>query len=70
MATMKAKRGMSLSKAKKHARKLGANIEGIHATGEVRFSFRHGGMVIHNNRKKDASCKLVTELRKAEKTIQ
>jgi hypothetical protein len=65
MAAMRARRGMSLSQAKKHARKLGAAIEGIHATGEVRFSFRHGGMVIHNNRKKDASCKLITELRKA-----
>ena len=67
---MKAKRGMSLKDAKKLARRLGAVIEKIHATGEVRFRFGHGGMVVHNNRKKDASCKLVTELRKAEKAVQ
>ena len=67
---MIAKRGMSLRDAKKLARRLGAGIEKIHATGEVRFRFGHGGTVVVNNRKKDASCKLVTELRKAEKTVQ
>tara|TARA_R100000664_G_C2759740_1_gene149823 strand:- start:8108 stop:8311 length:204 start_codon:yes stop_codon:yes gene_type:complete len=67
---MIARRGMSLAQAKKLARKLGVAVEGIHATGEVRFRFHHGRAIVVNNRKKDASCRLVTALRREQKAVQ
>ena len=66
---MNARWGMSLAQAKRRARRLGVQVEGIHASGEVRFRFNHGRAVVVNNRKKDASCTLVTALRKEEKAV-
>jgi NACalpha-BTF3-like transcription factor len=67
---MIARKGMSLAQAKKLARKLGVAVEGVHATGEVRFRFKHGRSVVVNNRKKDATRTLVTALRREQKAIQ
>ena len=66
---MIARRGMSLAQAKRLARKIGVAVEGIKATGEVRFRFNHGRTVVVNNRKKDASCTLVTALRRERKSV-
>ena len=67
---MSARRGMSLTEAKTLARDLGVLVVGVRRKGEVKFHFNHGRPVVVNNRKKDASCTLVTALRKEQKAVR
>ena len=64
---MNARRGMSLAEAKKLARQLGVAVVGVRRRGEVKFHFKHGRSVVVNNRKKDASCALISGLRREER---
>lgn len=62
--------GMNLQECKRAARRLGATVERIHRTGEIRFfhpAIGSSGMI--NNRRKDAPRHATTWLRRLERVL-
>jgi hypothetical protein len=54
--------GMSQRQAIKSARMMGAMVQPIRGTGELRYRFRSGRRIVTDRRRKDASKKLVAAM--------
>lgn len=61
--------GMNLRTALKIARQLGARVEAVPGTGELRFSHPSSGRVRVNARRHDASRALTVWLRRLEQGV-